>query len=393
MPTDLAFWLFWLSVALIAYTYFGFPLLLYLRARFAGNSPVVGDALPPITVIIAAHNEAPVIQDKLANTLALDYPPGLLEIIVASDGSDDGTDQLVRDFSAPGLTLISLPRGGKNAALNAAVAMVKDPERILLFTDADTTLDPAAARLLAAHFAAPEVGGVGGDFHYYDPGSSGAGELSYWSLDRWLKTQQSRGGNLTSATGQIYALRRHLYQPCPPGVTDDFFISTGAIAGGMRLVFEPRAHGSGPVAPAEREFDRKVRISSAGFAALRLRSDLLNPFKHGFYAVQLLTHKVLRRMILVPLVLLMISAPVLWADASGWWRWFYGLAALGLLALQGAALAGWLLRGTPLSRSKLLSLPLYFDMVNIAAMIGLFNMLRGIATYDRWNTRRDQESS
>ncbi len=392
MPTDLAFWLFWLSVALIAYTYFGFPLLLYLRARFAGKNPAAGDALPPITVIMAAHNEAPVIQDKLANTLALDYPPELLEIVVASDGSDDGTDQLVRDFGAPGLTLISLPRGGKNAALNAAVAMVKDPERILLFTDADTTLDPAAARLLAAHFADPEVGGVGGDFHYADPGSSGAGEMSYWSLDRWLKTQQSRGGSVTSATGQIYALRRHLFDPCPPGVTDDFFISTGAIAGGKRLVFEPRARGFGPVAPTNREFTRKVRVASAGFTSLRHRRGLLNPFRHGFYALQLLTHKVLRRMILIPLLLLLISAPVLWAASTGVWRWFYGLATVGQLALHGAALAGLLLRRTPLARLKPLSLPFYFDMVNIAAMIGLFNTLRGIATYDRWDTRRKTQA-
>ncbi len=392
MPTAIAFWLFWGSVVFVLYTYLGFPILLWLRARLARRRPPVRDYTPPLTVIFAAYNEAPVILDKLANTLALDYPRDKLQIVVASDGSDDGTDELVRDFGSEAVTLLSLPRGGKNAALNAAVATVTDPDRILLFTDADTTLEPDAARLLAAHFADPQVGGVGGDFRYLARDNKGSGERTYWDFDRWLKQLQTRGGSMTSTTGQIYALRRHLYQPCPPGVTDDFFISTGAIAGGMRLVFEPRAHGSGPVAPDEREFARKVRISSAGFAGLRLRHELLNPFRHGFFALQLLTHKVLRRVVFVPLVILLISAPVLWAGGTGWERWFYGLATLGQLALHGAALAGWLLRGTRLSRTKLLSLPLYFDMVNIAAMIGLFNMLRGIATYDRWNTRREQES-
>jgi len=386
----LAFWTFWSSVAFIAYTYFGFPLLLALRAAIYRHPEPVAGHLPPLTVIIAAHNEAPVIEGKLANTLAMDYPADRLQIVVASDGSNDGTDDLVRGFGSPAVTLLSLPRGGKNAALNAAVATVTDPERILLFTDADTTLEPAAAQNLAAHFVDPQVGGVGGNFLY--KGGKGDGERAYWSFDRWLKTRQSRGGSLTSATGQIYALRRRLFDTCPQGVADDFYISTGVLAHGKRLAFEPAARGFGPVAAAQREFGRKVRVASAGLRGVRLRRELLNPFRFGFYALQLLTHKVLRRVVLIHLLLILAASPVLWIDGTGWWKWFYGLATLAQAGAHLAALAAYILRDTSLSRLKPLSLPFYFDMVNIAVLIGLMNMIRGATTFDRWDTQRSSGS-
>ena len=393
---SLAFWVFWGSVAFIAYTYFGFPLLLWLRSAFSRrpSPPAAAEdtPLPAVTVIIAAHNEEPVIGQKLANTLALDYPADLLDIIVASDGSTDGTEAIVRAHPSGRITLLALPRGGKNAALNAAVETVTDPGRILLFTDADTILETDALTRLVRHFADPEVGGVGGDFRYLKGKARGDGERAYWSFDRWLKTLQSRSGNLTSATGQIYALRRDCVDPCPTGVADDFYISTGVMAHGKRLAFEPAARGAGPVAPQEKEFGRKVRVASAGFRGVRLRRGLLNPFRHGFYALQLLTHKVLRRLVLLPLILILISAPVLWRDSTGLWKWFYGLATVAQAGAHLAALTAWAMRGTRLTRLKPLSLPFYFDMVNIAVMIGLVNMLRGAMSFDTWNPDRGQDT-
>ena len=221
-------------------------------------------------------------------------------------------------------------------------------------------------RFLVVPLADPEVGGVGGDFRYADPDSKGASERIYWSFDRWLKTQQSQGGSMTSATGQIYALRRNLFSPIPGDVTDDFFISTNAMEAKKRLVFEPRALGFSPVADSADEFRRKARVSTAGLTGVWHRRRLLNAFSYGVYALQLFSHKVMRRMVAFALVFLLLSSPILWlGSTTGWLRRFFMLATLGQVALHGAALVAIPFRCTNLGRIKLLNLPFYFDMVNL----------------------------
>jgi hypothetical protein len=377
--------IFWGSLGALAYTYAGFPLLTALRARLAPRPVTCDEAYrPSVSLIVAAHNEADVIVEKLANAAGLDYPAHLLEVVVASDGSDDGTAELAAAHGGPGVRVLALPRGGKNRTLNAAVAA--STGAVLVFSDADSVLEPAALRRLVAPFADPEVGGVAGDYRYRRGGRLG-GERAYWSFDRLMKGWQSAAGSITSATGQLYAIRRELFQPAPDGVTDDFFISVQVPLAGRRLVFEPGAVATGPQAPSARaEFRRKVRVATAGLRGVGAVRAGLDPRAHGLFAVQLASHKLLRRLAALPLLALSVCAPLLWGRGAA-----YRLAAAGLWALHALGLLGFLLRRSPAGRLPLLSLPFYFELVNAAVLAALAGLARG-DRHDTWTPERCVEA-
>lgn len=381
MQRTLSWWMFWGAVGTVLYTYIGFPLLIVLRGLLLRRPVRSAPITPSVSLIIAAYNEADFIVKKLDNAIQLDYPQDKLEIIVASDGSDDGTNELVRAYGSPRVRLLELPRQGKNRTLNSAIPLTTG--EVLVFTDADSMIEPGALRRLVAPLADPSVGGVAGDYHYEREAKEGVGERTYWSFDRVLKEMESRAGNVISATGQLYAIRRELVPSVAGGVTDDFFISVRAIIGGRRLVFAPDAVVTGPVAASDdAEFRRKVRILMRGLNSVWLSRELLNPGRYGFYALQLLSHKVLRRLMAFPLIITALSAPLLWRRG-----WIYRAATLGQALVHGLALAGYLLRRTPLGRKKPLSVPFFFDMVNFAAVIALSNLLRGKRA-DTWVTQR-----
>jgi cellulose synthase/poly-beta-1,6-N-acetylglucosamine synthase-like glycosyltransferase len=267
--------------------------------------------------------------------------------------------------------LLALNRVGKNAALNAGVARAGGD--VVVLSDADSLLAPDALRRLVAPFADLRVGAVAGDFRYVAEQGEGRGERSYWNLDRLWRRLESRAGSVTSATGQLYAVRRAVCEPVPDGVTDDFCLSTGAIAAGMRLWYEPSAVACGPVTAApEAEFRRKVRMIGRGFASVWHRRALLDPLRTGFYALQLFTHKVLRRLVGIPLVALAVAALAL-APAHA----IYALAAAVQLAFHGLAVAGFALRRWPASHAPVLSLPLAFDAANLAGLIAFARFVRG----------------
>ncbi len=379
--------LFWGAVALAAYTYVGFPLLVMLRGLFQRKEYRCADIEPKVSLVIAAHNEAKTIQAKLDNILALDYPADKLEVIIASDGSTDGTDAIVQGYTRQGVRLLSLPRQGKAPALNAAVATATGD--ILVFSDANSLYAPQAIRALTRPFADPNVGGVAGNQCYLKESAAGevnSGEHSYWDFDRKLKQFESMAGNTISATGAIYAIRRSLFEPVPGGVTDDFTISTGVIAQGYRLVFAPDAIAYEPVAgSSDAEFARKVRVITRGLRAVQVRGTLLNPFRHGFYALQLFSHKVLRRLIVFPLLVLALVTPLLWRQG-----WLYRAATVAEMVFLGCAGAGYWLRHTRLGQAKPLAIPFYFAMVNLAAFQAAINMARG-RKIERWEPQRVTE--
>lgn len=337
-----------------------------------------------MTIVLAAHNEAAGIGAKLENVLSLDYPSEQLEVIVASDGCDDGTDEIVRAFENSRVRLLSLPRCGKAAALNAAADAASG--EILVFSDANSMYAPDALRALMRPFSDPLVGGVAGDQRYLgDSGTDAiaAGEQRYWNLDRVLKDAESRAGNVISATGAIYAVRRSLFRQVVPGVTDDFYTSTGVIAQRFRLVFAPEAVAFEPVArTAELEFGRKVRVMTRGLRGVVLRRELLDPQRHGFYAVQLFTHKLLRRTMVFPLGALAVTSPLLWRRGR-----LYRAATLAQVVLYGLGGAGILLADKPLGRRKAFMLPAFFCFVNVAALRATWNVVRG-RQIDRWEPQR-----
>jgi cellulose synthase/poly-beta-1,6-N-acetylglucosamine synthase-like glycosyltransferase len=374
-------WLFWGALGLILYTYIGFPLLLAIRAAIFPKRVKRIREVPTVSIIIAAHNEANFIIQKLDNVFALNYPRTHLEVIVASDGSTDDTEKLVSRYSRAEVHLLSLPRQGKNRTLNAAVSASRG--EILVFTDADTMMEPQSLRHLIAPFTDRSIGAVGGDYRYNFNAHNGNNESTYWEYDRVLKWLQSRAGSMTSATGQIFAIRRQYFNPIPEKLVDDFYTSVQAPAAHKRLIFERRAIAYGPIAETtEAEFQRKVRVITGGLRSVWTMRVLLNPLRYGFYAIQLLTHKVLRRLLVLPLIITAVAAPLLWSHGL-----FYQSATLVQAAFHGFALLTYLLRNTAVSRIKVLNLPLFFDMVNIASLVAVVNLIYG-TRHDIWKPQR-----
>jgi cellulose synthase/poly-beta-1,6-N-acetylglucosamine synthase-like glycosyltransferase len=379
--------LFWAAVGLIAYTYVGFPLLVLARGRLLPRRYRTSPVTPSVSMVIAAHNEASVIGAKVENLLALDYPDDLLEIVIASDGSDDGTDEKVRQYegrSGRAVRLLSLPRAGKAATLTAAVAQTAGD--VLVFSDANSMFARDAVTMLVRPFADPDVGGVAGDQRYLGGGAAdgvASGEQSYWSFDRLIKDAESRAGSVISATGAIYAIRRALFAPVRPDVTDDFYTSTGVIAQGQRLVFESRAVAYEPVAQSGGdEFGRKVRVMTRGLRGVIARRALLNPFRYGFYSVQLVSHKVLRRLMVLPLALLLVTSALRWGDGPA-----FQVLTVAQVALYVLGAVGLLAGGSRVGRIKLLAVPAFFCLVNVASVCAVWNIVRG-NRIDRWQPRR-----
>jgi cellulose synthase/poly-beta-1,6-N-acetylglucosamine synthase-like glycosyltransferase len=377
-----------LAIAFIVYAYFLFPALVVLRSVVARRPWKMGTDTPNVDVVIICYNEASCIEAKLQNLVGLDYPADRLRFILASDGSDDDTASVIQRFPDNRITLLDYPRRGKIPALNDAVRTATG--EVLVFSDANSMFDRDALRNLVRHFADPAVGCVAGNQVYTKSNSHGAaaaGEHSYWNLDRMIKDAESRSGNAISATGAIYAIRRELVSEVPSGVTDDFTISTRVIRQGYRIVFDPSAIAREAVAgKSKTEFRRKLRVMTRGFQSVWGVRDLLNPFRYGFYSLQLLSHKILRRLVVYPLILLVALIPWQWME-GGWLRWL----AIGQLAFYALAFLGMLMAQRGLRLPKVVAMPYYFCLINLAALLASWNFLFG-RKIERWDSTRMDSS-
>ena len=368
--------LFWVAVFLIVYTYIGFPLGVVLRGLLWPH-PYKDEELtnpPTVSIVISAYNEAKSIAAKLDNILSIEYPQDRLEVVIASDGSTDGTEAIVDRYREHGVKLLSLPRVGKAAALNSAVNAASG--EILVFSDANSMYKADSIQQLVRPFGDPKVGGVAGNQIYKTAVSGGAsvdGEHAYWSFDRMLKQFQGKSGNTLAATGAIYAIRRSLFRPILDGVSDDLVTSTGVIVQGYRLIFAPEAIAYEPIAATSQvEFGRKVRVIMRSWKALIVRRELLNPFRYKFYAIQLFSHKVLRYLVVFPLLVLFLVSPFLWTEG-----FIYQMAAIGQVAFYSCALLGLLLNKTRFGHNKIFTIPFYFCMVNAASLVAIIKVLQG----------------
>jgi cellulose synthase/poly-beta-1,6-N-acetylglucosamine synthase-like glycosyltransferase len=281
--------------------------------------------------------------------------------------------------------LLRLPRRGKIHALADAARHATG--EILVFSDANTIYDQNALRALVQNFADPDVGGVAGHTSYKmrsGAESSSDGENLYWNYDTWLKQMESLTGSVVSAHGGMYAIRREFFPPITDAaVTDDFAISTAVIEAGRRLVFESSARGwEGTVDQAQREYSRRVRLMTRGFRSVMLRRRLLNPFRSGFYAFVLFTHKLLRR--LMAPVLLVLFASSLWLAPNGP---LYALAAVAQAAFYALACAGFLFKKSPRGHWKLLYVPFFYCLANLASTVAFFRFASG-RRVERWEPQR-----
>jgi cellulose synthase/poly-beta-1,6-N-acetylglucosamine synthase-like glycosyltransferase len=374
--------IFWLSAAALFYTYAGYPLLLALVSAVRPRRVRRGDFESTVSVIITAYNEERDLAVKLENTLALDYPSELLEIIVASDCSSDRTDDIVKEFAPRGVRLHrQAQRLGKTAAQNAAVAQARGD--VILFSDATSLYQPDAVQALLPNFADPMVGCVAGRLIYVDPANSriGRGARSYWSYETFLKKHESRACSLIGASGCLYAVRRAAYVPLYHEACSDFIIATKMVEQGLRAIYEPNAVCTELTnRRGDNELKMRVRVIAQTFTDLWRHVAMLNPFRSGFYAIQLLSHKVMRY--LVPFFLMAIFVASLTLAGSVFFRILF---AAQLAAYACAALA-WVLDLVGI-RSRLLAFPQYFVLANIASLIALYKFLRG-ERYAHWEPIR-----
>ena len=366
----IAEWAFWVGVAVVGYAYVGYPLVAGALAVLAGRPARQGPDLPTVTLLIAAHNEEAVIAAKLENALALDYPADRLDILVLADGCTDGTVAIADAFVERGVRVIQqVPRQGKIAALNVGVPLARG--EIVVGTDANAMYRPDALRKLVRWFADPEIGLVAGEKRIHGHGTAARGEGLYWRYEHWLKCQDTRFGSVMGATGEIFAIRKSLWDSLPRDtVIEDFVITMGVVRDGKRALYDPEAISEEEAsASVEDEFKRKARIAAGGWQAVWRLRGLLSPL-HGVAAFQLLSHRVLRWVVVPPLLpaLLLLNA---WL-AAGSALWGAMLAAQ--VGLYGLAALGWALRrrgATP----RALVVPFYFAVLNAAALVGAWRFV------------------
>lgn len=375
--------LFWFSAAALFYSLFGYGLVLLAlsRLRLPRTPPSMPAVPPKVSFLVAAYNEAPVIADKIRNALALDAGGAEIEMIVVSDGSDDRTAEIARSMHDPRVTVLEPGRLGKAKALDHGLGRCTGD--VVVFSDANAILTDGTLTAMLRHYGNAQVGGVCGQITVDGKnGGIGAAESLFWRYDQALKHAESRLGGAISAQGSVYSLRRSLARAPAPGCTDDFVISVGAVARGYRLVFEPAASTVESVTESVgSEMRRRIRSSERGWRSLMRNAGLMNPARHGWYAWQLFSHKLMRRLNPLFLVLLLVSNLVLMNEG-----WFYLLLGCGQIAFYGAAIAG--LAQPRLRRIKPVALAAFFTFAHVALLIGILRCLTGRQSV-LWTPARD----
>lgn len=383
-PILIAKFVFFTSVGAVLYVYIGYPVMMLLMSRVAGRSSARSEIEPSVSLIITAFNEEKDIRRKLENTLKLDYPKEKFEIIVASDCSDDGTDDIVREYADRGVRLVRAQRrGGKTSAQNLAVEAAIG--EVIVFSDATSIYETGAVRELVANFADPAVGCVAGRLSYVDPDDTtvGSGARSYWSYETLLKKGESSVCSLIGVSGCIYAVRRTAYRPMYPEACSDFLIATDVYRQGMRTVYEPAAVCTEETnRRSEKEMKMRIRVIAQTISDLWRNRDMLNPFKSGFFAVQLISHKVLRYGVPIFLALAFGASAFLATSST-----VFLLIFAAQSAFVAAAIIGWILERLGL-RLGPFGIPLYFALANLASIAGFFQFLRG-ERYAAWDPIRD----
>ena len=360
--------LFWLSLGLVAYTFFGYAILLWLRARVQRRPCRQEPITPNVSIVIAVRNEEANLPQKLHNLRSLNYPHERLQIIIVSDGSTDATDDILRE-QAPGVVSVILEQsGGKANALNEAVEHATG--EILIFQDARQTVDAEAVRELVSCFADETVGAVSGELLLET--ASGVqtpeGLGIYWNIEKAVRKLESASGSVVGVTGAIYAIRREFYTRMPSGtILDDVYIPMYIARMGKRVMFQPSAIARDQIFCAKgKEFSRKVRTLTGNYQLLRLAPWLLTPANPLLF--RFVSHKVLRLLVPMLLILMLLASGIAGGPFYGLVFWlqilFYLLAVLGSLK--------------PYTRRfKPVAIANTFVMLNAAAALAFYNFVSG----------------
>ncbi|HVE85322.1 MAG TPA: glycosyltransferase family 2 protein [Myxococcales bacterium] len=376
---------FWGAALLLLHTYFFYPLALFAldgwqqvlrnvrfmqKGRDGRRAGTADDAhLPAVTLVVAAHDEAACMAAKLANSLGLDYPADRFDVVIGSDGSTDGTDGIVAGCGDPRVHLSAAPRAGKAAVLNRCVPVARG--EIVVFSDANTMIDPPAVRRLVRHFEDPEVGAVCGRLRLFNRTRREYEESAYWAYESLIKMYEGKFGSVMGVNGGLYAIRRSLFTALPPGtIVDDLVIALRILENGYQVRYDPEAVAHEETTEDyDGEFGRRARIAAGNFQSLRVVPGLLSP-SAGFRAFAFWSHKVLR-WCAPALMALAFVANCFLVRAAGYrvllaaQLLFYGLAAAG----RAEWFDGQLRRAA--------SVAYYFVKMNAAIAVGFWRFLRG----------------
>ncbi len=363
--------LFWVLLLLVDYCYFGYPLFLWLLAQLRPNPVQKGGCEPKISVVLSVWNEEDVIERKMRDLLSLNYPRDKIDFWIGSDGSTDGTEEILSNIRDPRVHIIvHQQRRGKMATLNELVQTARN--EIIIFCDARQTFAPDALRELVANFADSRVGCVSGELIFTEKegeGGTAKGVNLYWNYEKFIRKFESRLHSMLGATGAIYAIRRELFAPIPTQIVlDDMYVPLSIIRKGYRAIFDESAKAYDHAADSPREeHRRKTRTLFGNYQIFGLFLDLFNPARSPV-AIQLFSHKLLR--VLVPFLLILLFILNLLLAAAPLYRTLFNLQ----LVFYGMAIIGGLSRhqkhGIFNLISKVCYIPYVFCLLNFSALIG-----------------------
>jgi cellulose synthase/poly-beta-1,6-N-acetylglucosamine synthase-like glycosyltransferase len=373
---------FWISIFIIVYTFLGYGIVLYILIKLKrivkGKSRIPDinlNLLPSCTLVVAAYNEEGFILEKIKNTLELIYPPDKLKLLFVTDGSDDRTPDLISEY--PQIKLMhQAGRNGKIAAVHRAVKEV-DTE-VIVFTDANTFLNPEALLNICRHYSIEKVGAVAGEKRVLvdkQADASAAGEGFYWKYESVLKKWDSELYSVVGAAGELFSVRRNLYNPVSPdSILDDFMISMRIAEQGYRIIYEPEAYAVETASEnISEELKRKVRIAAGGVQSVLWLKNLLNIFKYGILSFQYISHRVLRWTVTPFLLILAFVLNLVIAIET--YEPLYGYLLAAQILFYILATLGYVLEKKQL-RIKILFIPYYFCVMNYAVVAGIIRFYK-----------------
>jgi cellulose synthase/poly-beta-1,6-N-acetylglucosamine synthase-like glycosyltransferase len=376
---------FWVALFVIFYSYLGYGIVLFaiikirrllgISKQYKGNE----NYEPEVTLFVAAYNEKDYLDEKVANSKGLNYPQEKVTQLWVTDGSDDGTPELLKRYNE--VTVLHEPaRNGKIAAMNRGMMHVKTP--IVIFSDGNTSLGKDSIKEIVRLFRNPKVGCVSGEKRIYSKdtdSAAGAGEGMYWKYESQLKKWDAELYSVVGAAGELFAIRTELWQEVEKDtLLDDFMISLRVAMKGNTIQYNPEAYAiENASANVKEELKRKIRISAGGIQSVVRLAPLLNVFKYGTLSFQYISHRVLRWTLTPLLLLLIIPTNLVLALNEGLFSMgIFSVLFWGQVLFYAAALLGWFLENRQI-RLKVLFIPYYFFIMNLSVFLGFGRYLKG----------------
>ncbi len=378
--------IFWVLLFIVFYAYLGYGILLFfiikLKRLLFGKKKIVNeDYQPEVTLFVAAYNEKDYVDAKVKNSFEMDYPREKIHQVWVTDGSNDGTPDILKKYEGQGVKVYHEDaRGGKIGAMNRGVKFVETP--IIIFSDGNTMLGKESVKRIVDMFSNPKVGCVSGEKRIYSKDSDSAvgSEGIYWKYESTLKKWDAELYSVVGAAGELFAVRTELFQEVEKDtLLDDFIVSLRIAMKGYTIQYDPEAYAiESASANVKEELKRKIRIAAGGIQSIIRLSPLLNPFKYGVLSFQYISHRVLRwtlAPVALPLIFLLnlfITMDAGFDNFNNIYTWlFYAQIAFYL-----AAMLGWYFENRKI-KVKLLFIPYYFFVMNYAVFLGFNRYLKG----------------